>query len=570
MEYLLKSAAVLTLFYGVYKIFLERETFFQSLRAYLLLGLVSSLLLPGLKVREYVLVETIPLTQTQVVQAGADGVHQAASLGLTDILIWIYLSGLVFFGARFVMQLGSIYLFIRKRPKTKEGPYRMIPTSDDTAPFSFFRYIVYPHKRFHGHELEQVLAHEKAHSDQFHSLDILFSELICVVLWFNPVVWLYHKEVQKNLEYIADSNPNIIRNESKSYEFLLLKTAQPTYQLALTSSFYQSLIKKRIQMLQKSKSNNIMYLKFGIILPLLTAFVLNFNTEIVAQQKSPATEEIEFHEKIEIDEEMEVITKDFSKSDLDRLKANLLKEGIELKYKKLKYNDANEIIGIELTVSNNKGNRAKLSQSGAGPIAPISIRYDAKNGTLALGNMKGMHDVHVAVFTDKEEDKVVHREIRKKIIIDKDGEKEVIVIGGDRANHFSHEDVDVKVMSDGNVWISESGDSTKVKRIEVIEINEDHEGATKIMIKKGEPGTEDIDVKIKTVSGGHGDNDFVFINDGDDKPLIIMDGKEIPDGKMEDLDHENIETIEVLKGSKAVEKYGDKAKDGVVIITSKK
>ncbi len=562
MEYLLKSAAVLTLFYGVYKIFLERETFFQSIRAYLLLGLVSSLLLPGLKVREYVLVETIPLTHTQVVQAGADGVHQAASLGLTDILIWIYLSGLVFFGARFVIQLGSLYLFLRKRPKTKEGPYWMIPTSDDTAPFSFFRYIVYPHKRFHGHELEQVLAHEKAHSDQFHSLDILFSELICVVLWFNPVVWLYHKEVQKNLEYIADSNPNIIRNESKSYEFLLLKTAQPTYQLALTSSFYQSLIKKRIQMLQKSKSNNIMYLKFGIILPLLAAFAMNFNTEIVAQQRSSSTQEIE------IDEEMEVITKDFSKSDLDRLKANLLKEGIELKYKKLKYNDANEIIGIELTVSNNTGNQAKLSQSGDEPIAPISIRYDAKNGTLALGNMKGMHDVHVAVHTD--DDGTMHKEIRKEIIIDKDGEKEVIIIGGDGANHFSHQDVDVKVMSDGNVWISESGDSTKIKHIKVVEIDEDQEGATKIMIKKGEPGAEDIDVKIKTLSGDDGGHDFVFLNEGDDKPLIIMDGKEIPDGKMEDLDHENIETIEVLKGSKAVEKYGDKAKDGVVIITSKK
>jgi len=568
MEYLLKSAAVLTLFYGVYKIFLERETFFQSIRAYLVLGLMSSLVLPGLKIREYVWVETIELTQAKVIPGVAGDLEAASSPGLGDILTWIYMAGLAFFGIRFALQLGSLYLFIRKRPKTKQGPYWMIPTSDDTAPFSFFRYIVYPHKRFEGHELEQVLAHEKAHSDQFHSLDILFSELICVVLWFNPVAWLYHKEVQKNLEYIADSNPNIIRNESKSYEFLLLKTAQPTYQLALTSSFYQSLIKKRIQMLQKSKSNNIMYLKFGIILPLLAAFVLNFNTEIIAQQKSDTTEEIEIDERIEVDEEMEVITKDFSKSDLDKLKANLLKEGIELKYKKLKYNDANEIIGIELAVSNNKGNKAKLSQSSTEPIAPISIGYDAKNGTLTLGNMKGMHDVHVAVHPDH--DGTMHREIRKEIIIDKDGEKEVIIIGGDGDSHYSHEDVDVKVMSDGNVWVSESGDSTKDKHIEVIEIDEGSEGATKILIKKGKPGEEDIDVKIKTVSGEHGDNDFVFINDGEGKPLIIMDGKEVPDGKMEDLDHENIETIEVLKGSKAVEKYGDKARDGVVIITSKK
>ena len=248
MEFILKAAAVLTLFYLVYKLFLERETFFQSIRAYLLLGLVSSLLLPALKIREYVYVETIELEQSQVISVASPAMGQASSMDWSEILAWIYLSGLVFFALRFLFQLGSLYLFLRKRPKTRQGPYWMIPTSDNTAPFSFFRYIVYPHKRFEGSELEQVLAHEKAHSDQFHSFDILFSELICVFLWFNPVAWLYHKELQKNLEFIADSDPKIIRNESKTYEFLLLNTVEPSYQLALTRSVYQSLIKKRIQM----------------------------------------------------------------------------------------------------------------------------------------------------------------------------------------------------------------------------------------------------------------------------------------------------------------------------------
>lgn len=545
IEYVLKAAAVLTLFYGVYKIFLARETFFQSIRAYLLLGLVSSLLLPRLKIREYVAVESIELTQISPIPVGSEAVNEASTPGMTDILIWVYLSGLLLFGLRYLFQLVSLYLFLRKRPKTKQGPYCMIPTSGDMAPFSFFRYIVYPHKRFKDHELQQVLAHERAHSDQFHSLDILISELICVFLWFNPIAWFYQKEVQKNLEYIADSDPEIIRKKSKSYEYLLLKTAQPSYQLALTSSFYQSFIKKRIQMLQKSKSNNIMYLKFGIILPLLTAFVLNFNTEIIAQHKSPVSEEVR------IEEEMEVITKDFTKSDMENLKTNLLKQGIELSYKKLKYNEVKEIVGIELTVSNNNGNKAKLRQSGDTPIAPISIRYDINKGTLALGNMNEMNDVHVAILEDVYEGhKAGHNEISKEIIIDKDG--------------------DVKVMSDDNVWVSESGDTTLVKRIEVIDVDEGTPGATKIMIKKGEPGEEDIDVQIITSTENHEGNDFVFLNDGDGKPLIIMDGKEVPDGKMQDLDHENIETIEVLKGSKAIEKYGEKAKDGVVIITSKK
>ena len=90
------------------------------------------------------------------------------------------------------------------------------------------------------------------------------------------------------------------------------------------------------------------------------------------------------------------------------------------------------------------------------------------------------------------------------------------------------------------------------------------------MIKKGGPGEEDIDVKIKTMSGDSDGNDFVFLSDGDEQPLIIMDGKEVTDGNMDDLDKDKIETIEVLKGSKAVEKYGEKARNGVVVITSKK
>lgn len=307
-----------------------------------------------------------------------------------------------------------------------------------------------------------------------------------------------------------------------------------------------------------------MYLKLGIIIPVMTVFVMNFNTEIVAQQKAPSAKEIEIHE------EVEMITKDFSESDLEKLKSNLLKQGIELEYKKLKYNDAKEITGIELSVSNNKGNKAKLSQNGDEPISPISIRFDSKNGTLALGNMGAPHAEHVWVHKSGSGDG--HKEIHKKIIVDTGGEKEVIVIGGDGANSFTHEDIDIEVSEDGNVWVSDSGDSTKVKHVKVITLDEDvdSDGSMKIMIRKGEPGSKEVNVKVKTLSGGDGEKDFFFISDGDEKPLMIIDGKEMPDAKMEDLDHENIETIEVLKGDKAVEKYGEKAKNGVVIIKTKK
>ena len=63
---------------------------------------------------------------------------------------------------------------------------------------------------------------------------------------------------------------------------------------------------------------------------------------------------------------------------------------------------------------------------------------------------------------------------------------------------------------------------------------------------------------------------MLFMDSDGGNPLFIIDGKEIEGGKLEDIDSDNIEKMEVLKGDKAIEKYGDKAKDGVIKITTKK
>ncbi len=139
---------------------------------------------------------------------------------------------------------------------------------------------------FSKQELDQIIEHEKVHASQFHSLDILLSQLLIIFNWFNPLAWLYHREIQKNLEFIADQGAQQDLNTKESYQYLLLKTVTPNYSLALTSNFYNSLIKKRINMLHKNKSDNMMYFKFMFIIPALIIFVFTFNTKIIAQQKT--------------------------------------------------------------------------------------------------------------------------------------------------------------------------------------------------------------------------------------------------------------------------------------------
>ena len=570
MEYFLKFSAILGLFFIFYKLFLEKETFFNSIRIYFMVGIVSALTLPFIIIPEYVTVEGIFVEQTISSAPEMDNSNQLSNFSLSSILILVYSLGVMFLSIRFLIQLGSLIRFIIKYPKKKKNGYVFIEASASTTPFSFFNYIIYPKDGFDQHELDQILEHEKIHASEHHSIDILLSQLLIIFNWFNPLAWLYHREIQKNLEFIADQGAQKDQQTKTSYQYLLLKTSTPNYSLALTSNFYNSLIKKRIHMLHQSKSNKMMYFKFMFIIPVLFAFVMTFNTKVIAQQKN--VQKIEFQSERDI----EVITKEFQKSDLEKLKASLLKKGITLQYKKLKYNNNNEIIGIQVTVENKKGNKAQVNQTGTDPIKPINIEFN-NEGDLAVGNMETMEDHNVFVSSG---DHKMHKNVivtssgdhstsdsHSYVFISDDGtEKHVKVVNGEKVTeeiHGPHSE---------NVWVSESGDSTKLKKIKIIEIDEDSDGETTVIVKKIRKDGGEMDVNVEVIEGDHekGKNKMMFISEDGAQPLMIVDGKEVEGGSLEDMDPETIETVNVYKGDKAIEKYGAKAKNGVVVIKTKK
>ena len=569
MEYFIKFSAILGLFFIFYKLFLEKETFFNSIRAYFIVGIITALALPLIIIPEYVTVDGIFVEQTVANITEAGNSDSAYNLSLTSILIGVYSLGVFFFGIRFLMQLGSLIRFIIQYPKKKKNGYVFIEASASISPFSFFNYIIYPKDGFDQQELDQIIEHEKVHASQYHSLDILLSQVLIIFNWFNPLAWLYHREIQKNLEFIADQGAQQDLKTKASYQYLLLKTVTPNYSLALTSNFYNSLIKKRINMLHKNKSGNMMYFKFALIIPALIIFVFTFNTKVIAQQKK--VEKIEIHQELNV----EVITKDFQKNDLEKLKASLSKKGITLQYKKLKYNDNDEIIGIQITVSNKQNNKTQIQQMGSAPIKPISIKFDDK-GALAVGNLEGMEDHNVFITSGGDK---IHKNVivtssgnhsksdsNSYVFISEDGdETHVKVVNGKKVTEEIHGP------HSKNVWVSESGDSTKLKRIEIIEIDEDTDGEKKVIIKKIHKDGEHVEV-IMSGSDDHdkGHNKMLFISEDGEKPLMIVDGKEVEGGSLEDIDPENIETVNVYKGDKAIEKYGAKAKNGVVVIKTKK
>lgn len=566
MEYVWKSAAIIGMFYAVYKLFLEKETFFHGIRIYFVTGILLASALPLVTIPRYVEVDAL-----WVPVSSGPAVDSATPLAETgNYLYWlvlVYFTGLSFFAGRFLLQLGSLLWFLHRQPGKREGNYVMIPTSKKLSPFSFFRYIVYPVKGFTPSELKQILLHEQTHAAEYHSLDILLGQMLIIFNWFNPLAWLYQREMQKNLEFIADARAEVSVPHRSQYQHLLLKTVATDQRLSLTSNFYNSLIKKRILMLQKNKSSNRMYLKFILIVPLLIAFLFTFNTKVIAQVKEG--------KKVVVEKEIrvEVIDKDAQKSDLEAMKKSWAKEGVTVNYKNLKYNSSKEIIGIDLSVASKKGSKANLSLSGTEPIQPISIRYDKNTGSLALGNVESM-----AWNVKAHDGKGLH----KKVFVTSGGDKDVIMIQGDSTGTWHVDDENVFIVKGGKAgdlnWTTEEdvtveiigGDSTKVeKRIKVIKMKEGDE-AEEIMIKKIKEGDGEMKVIVKTVEEGkHEEHKVMFMGDKD-ASLIIIDGKESTHEELNKISPDTIESVNVWKGDKAIEKYGDKAKDGVIEIKTKK
>ena len=215
---------------------------------------------------------------------------------------------------------------------------------------------------------------------QYHTIDVILAQIACIAFWFNPFIWLYNNDLKQNLEFIADKTAINDANCKKSYQYTLLKTSVPKHHLALTNNFYNSLIKKRIVMLHKSKSKKINLLKYSLIIPVLGLFLMSFNTKevIIENTALPVKNEKNINsELLQINQEpyKVIITKDASKEDLDKIKAQAKNKGVTLKFKGIKRNSKNEIIAISASFKNTNGS-GNYYLTGDEPIKPFAYYRD--------------------------------------------------------------------------------------------------------------------------------------------------------------------------------------------------
>jgi TonB family protein len=290
-HYLLQANIYLVVFYGFYRLLLDRETYFTLNRIYLISAALFSLMIPFIHVDWF---DAQPISQnvsvgvSQLYMIAGIGDQEASGFSWGNAIALLYVSGVFIFLMRFLLQLFSLRKTMQRIP---EG-----------SAFSFFNRM-FVHPQLPGQNVIQQ--HEQTHMRQMHSLDVVFFELVGIMSWFNPVIYFYKQSIKDVHEYLADEEAARFQGDKAQYSMLLLSKAFGVDPNMLTNSFFnKSMVKKRIAMLHKEKSTRTKILKYGLFLPLF-ALTLILSSATIRKNETirVAAESIPLEEPLKIVED---------------------------------------------------------------------------------------------------------------------------------------------------------------------------------------------------------------------------------------------------------------------------
>jgi TonB family protein len=521
--YLVKTSVALALFFGLYLLLCRQDTFLVAKRFYLLASLLFSASIPFITVHfsadEKPNIPTSWLSEVVVVPFSSQTHEKAQLFDWQNMLVAVtFLVSLVLL-IRFGLQLFEVFRLKYRHLSRKANGYTVVSISDGkVSPFSFFKWVFAGANAWEQDAGNEILQHELVHVTQWHSVDVMLSELFCIVFWWNPVVWLYRREIRINHEYLADRGVLQTGYNPQQYQYLLLQTLTITNRIPINNHFNISQLKQRIAMMNKKKSPWLSATKYLLVMPLAGLLIagnavkasqikiLNEIAENTAIGKSIQNAQDQ-DEKIQTKNDLEQA--ETASSDESKTSGNQEKNAsLDEQQKETKKTKA--FVGVE-----------QMPQFPGGEMALMdylskNIRYPetaAKNG--------------------------IQGRVTVRFIVDETGAvTDVVVIKG--LNPSCDQEA-MRVVKAMPKWIpgKQKGEAVPVYY------------------------TLPISYRLK----------------GPEKPklesqnlLIIVDGQEISQEEFKKIDPATIQSVNILKSKSATEVYGEKVKnkDGVIVIRLKK
>jgi TonB family protein len=596
--YLLLVNVYLIIFYGFYRLLLAKETFFVLNRIYLLGASICSLTIPLIKLDWFAKQQLAADFYVQVSQAN-DMIGGASQvLPLENTINWgaiisiIYIAGVLLFAVLLVVKLFKVKKMFRQ---------------NTTTAFSFWRKkVVTPNQP----QAATINHHEDVHIKQLHTLDVLFFETLAIITWINPIIYLYKREIKNIHEYLADSAVVKYTGDKEAYAYLLLNHSFGVGNSNVISGFFnKSMVKKRISMLYKEKSKRTAILKYGFAVPLFAiALLLSAATVKNNDEINTAANQIKL-------EDAKNLVEGFKKKS-DEIVSNVKNDdGYEQFYKflrdNLKYSreaQANNIQGN--VVANFIIDDKKMTSITIKPALGYGIEEGIKNVLKTFSPdifSNGKYSIKIEHRLDGSGTKLLNEKAQTE-----SGyiELKTITIMGFSSNtddkiysfvsletppkfpggiaqfykflsaNIKYPEKAIEANISGNVFVSftveKDGALTDIKVNRSLGHGTDEEAKRVLSLSpKWIPGSQlgktvrvkyNLPIKFARTNKSVNLKGMPAIN-SDKKPLYIVDGEERND--VNAIKPSDILSVNVLKDAGATDKYGEKGKNGVIIITMK-
>jgi len=518
-----KVAVLIAIFYMFYRLMLARETFHRVNRLTLLLTAAASFVLPlcVITLHETVTVEAVPKVLVGDVQ-----MEVAADTGpewWQVLLPAIFIIGIVATLGHTLTSMFRILMLIKRSEKhTQPDGITICVTSDDQIqPFSWMRYIVM-NRRDYEDGNPAILAHERGHIRLRHSWDLLLVDTLTALQWFNPAMWMLRQDLRAIHEYEADGAVLSQGINARQYQYLLISKAAGIGGYSLANGISHSTLKNRINMMLHKKSERRSLLKLLALIPIVgLALALNARTvtdyvydepqkqQPVKKGKKAGTIKVNGQE-IKVVEQDDIVT---------------MEGEVEAPAQESPADDAFDVV-------------EQMPEYPGGPKALMeflnnNVQYPAE------AEKAGIQGRVIATFVVEKDGSISNAKVVKSV--DPLLDAEALRVIGAMPNWKPG-------MQNGKV--------VRVKYTVPLSFHLDGGGEEIDHLCREDGTIVEIDIE-------KGDTTIV-------KPLFIVDGKVMDGRKVYSINPKTIERYYMQNGQEAIEKYGDKAKGGVVLITLKK
>ena len=547
LTYDLKVAVLLAVFYMFYRLLLARETFHRVNRIVLLLTAVASFVLPlcVITMHETVTVEAVPTIQVGDMMMNAAPIAEPATPWWQILLPILFIIGMVATLGNTLWSLFRIISLISKSEKhpQDDGTIICVTGNADMAPFSWMLYIVMNRSDYEEHN-ETILAHERGHIRLHHSWDLLLVDTLTAFQWFNPAIWMLRSDLRAIHEYEADGEVLSQGINARQYQYLLITKAASIGGYSLANGISHSTLKNRINMMLHKKSNPTRLLKLIALIPIV-AVALAVNAETVTDYVYGEPETLQPVKKGKVNATIKTgmnsaITvvaadaeQDAEQADNNTNKVNDIVKDKEGDDPDLQKNDNDKAYDVVEEMPQYPGGVGKLME-----YVSMNVRYPKE------AESKSIQGRVVTTFVVEKDGSITDAEVIKSVDPALDAEALRVVKAMPKWTPGKQEGKPIRVKYTMPITFALQGGD---------------------VIPDGK--VKGTNVMNETVVVGIGDNAKAIHTN---VPYVLVDDKPIDSDKLKDIDPKTIDHMEVLKSKAAIEKFGEKARNGVIIITTKK